>query len=118
MSATGAALDEARRLRGALRRYQAMAFVVGTMLLLLCVVAIPLQYAAGHPGMADVVAPLHGVCYIVYLLTVAELRYRARLPFRELLAMVGAGFLPGLAFVIERRISARFRLPDGPPALP
>jgi integral membrane protein len=106
---TADTLEEARRLRGALRRYQVMAVVVGTMLLLLVVVAIPLQYGAGHPGMADIVAPLHGFCYIAYLLTVADLARRAKLRIRELLAMVGAGFLPGLAFVIERRISAKFR---------
>lgn len=110
MSATAAELDAARRLRSAARRYQLMAFVVGTMLLLLVVVAMPLQYGAGHPGMAQVVAPLHGACYIVYLLTVADLARRAKLRILELLAMIGAGFLPGLAFVVERRISAKFRL--------
>jgi len=111
MSGTGVTLEQARRLRGALRRYQIMAVVVGTMLLLLCVVAIPLQYAAGHPGMAEIVAPLHGACYIVYLVTVAELALRARFRIPELLAMIGAGFLPGLAFVIERRVSAKFAVP-------
>jgi integral membrane protein len=109
MNATAAEPDQARRLRGAVRRYQVMAFVVGVMLLLLVVVAIPLQYGAGHPGMASVVAPLHGACYIVYLLAVADLARRARLRLLELVAMVGAGFLPGLAFVVERRISRKFR---------
>jgi integral membrane protein len=110
MSATAAGLDEARRLRGAARRYQVMAFVVGSMLLLLVAVAMPLQYAAGSPAMAQIVAPLHGACYIVYLLTVADLARRAKLRIMELLAMVGAGFLPGLAFVVERRISKKFHL--------
>ncbi len=112
MSATAVTGEDARRLRGAVGRYRAMAMVVGAMLLLLVVVAIPLQYGAGHPGLAGVVAPLHGACYVVYLLTVADLARRARLRIGELAAMIGAGFVPGLAFVVERRITRRFRAPS------
>lgn len=112
MRATDVKAEEARRLCGAVRRYRTMAMVVGAMLLLLVVVAIPLQYGAGHPGLADVVAPLHGACYVVYLLAVADLARRARLRLGELAAMIGAGFVPGLAFVVERRITRRFRAPS------
>ncbi|MGH9300207.1 MAG: DUF3817 domain-containing protein, partial [Acidimicrobiales bacterium] len=52
-------------LAGALLRYRVMAWIVGIMLMLLCFVAIPLQYAANEPAMAGVVAPLHGLLYIV-----------------------------------------------------
>jgi integral membrane protein len=87
-----------------------MAFSVGTMLILLCCVAIPLQYAAGEPAMAGVVAPLHGALYIVYLLTVADLARRCRLGLGQLVALVCAGFVPGLAFLVEHRTTRRIRL--------
>ncbi len=64
-------------------------------------------------------APLHGACYVVYLLCVADLARRARLSLRQIIAMVCAGFVPVLAFVVERRFSRRFRrelalTPQGP----
>lgn len=102
------AADESRPpIGGALLRYRVMAWLVGVMLILLCVVAIPLQYAAGHPGMANVVAPLHGFLYIVYLLTVADLARRARFRTGQIVALVCAGFVPGLAFVVEHRVTRR-----------
>jgi integral membrane protein len=89
----------------ALTRYRVMAVVVGTMLLVLVFVAMPLQYGFGHPGPADVISVVHGMLYIVYLLTVLDLARRQRLGLRQLAAMVCAGFLPFLAFFIERRIT-------------
>jgi integral membrane protein len=95
-------------MRDPLTRYRAMAMIVGTMLLVLVLVGMPLQYGFGRPGLADVVAPVHGILYIVYLLTVLDLARRdRRLSLRQLAAMVGAGFVPFLAFVIERRITVQ-----------
>lgn len=104
MSATAAppaALDRA------LRRYQVMAIVVGIGLLVLVLIGVPLQYGANVPAVANIVGPIHGILYIVYLLTVVDLYRRQRVSVPQLLAMIGAGFVPFLAFVIERRITAR-----------
>ncbi|HLI45373.1 MAG TPA: DUF3817 domain-containing protein [Acidimicrobiales bacterium] len=94
-------------LAGALWRYRLMAWTVGVMLLFLCVVAIPLQFAAGKPAVANVGFTIHGILYIVYLLTVADLWRRARFPLPQLIGLVCAGFLPGLAFYVEHRMTAR-----------
>lgn len=96
-------------LSGALRRYQVMAFVVGVGLLVLVLVGVPLQYAAGQPKVAQIVGPIHGFLYIVYLLAATDLARRARFSLLQMAAMIGAGFLPFLAFVIERRVSRRVR---------
>ncbi|MGI8492124.1 MAG: DUF3817 domain-containing protein [Acidimicrobiales bacterium] len=95
-------------MNGALIRYRVMAYTVGVFLLILVVVGIPLQIA-GHPGVVQVVGPIHGVLYIVYLLAALNLVYRARLSLWQMVLMVGAGLLPLLAFFIERRISAEVR---------
>src|SRR5579871_3145386 len=79
---------------GALLRYRVMAVVVGIGLLVLVGVGVPLRYAAGHPGLEEVVGPLHGALYIVYLVTAFDLARRERLPLLRLVAMVGAGFVP------------------------
>lgn len=90
-------------------RYRVMAYVVGTLLFVLCAVALPLQYAFGHPLFAKVGFDVHGIVFIVYLLTVADLSRRCHFGVRRIIAMVASGIVPGLAFVEERRITAALR---------
>lgn len=86
-------------------RYRIMAYVVGVMLIVLVCIAVPIQYAANRPTMAQVVSPIHGILYMIYLVTVWDLVRRGGFTRRQVVAMVGSGFVPGLAFVVERRIT-------------
>lgn len=90
----------------ALLRYRVMAYVVGVGLIILVFVGMPLQYGAGSKAVVSIVGPAHGFLYIVYLLAVLDLVRRARLSFWSMLAMVAAGLVPFLAFIVERRITA------------
>ena len=92
---------------GALLRYRVMAYIVGIGLLILVFVGVPLQYAANVPQVAQIVGPIHGALYIVYLIAALDLARRARFTLLQMAAMVGAGFLPFLAFVIEARVRRR-----------
>jgi integral membrane protein len=89
----------------ALKRYRIMAYLVGTGLLILVCVGVPLQYAGHNKSVVAVVGPIHGFLYIIYLVSVLDLMVRARLNLKQLVVMVCAGFLPGLAFIIEHHIS-------------
>ncbi|HUZ19248.1 MAG TPA: DUF3817 domain-containing protein [Acidimicrobiales bacterium] len=90
---------------GALTRYRVMAYIVGTGLLVLVLIGVPLQYAAGHPGVVAVAGPIHGFLYIIYLITAFDLARRARFTLWQMAAMIGAGLVPFLAFFVERRVS-------------
>jgi len=98
-------VDQARR--ATLIRYWVMAYVVGVGLLVLVLVGVPLQYAAAKPAVVQVVGPIHGFLYIVYLVTVADLAHRFRLGLGQVIALVAAGFVPFLAFVAERWMTRR-----------
>ena len=91
----------------ALTRYRVMAYVVGVMLLVLVVVAIPLKYATGIPEVSAVVSPVHGFLYIVYLLAAFDLARRARFTAKGTLLVVLAGVVPLVSFWAERRVTAR-----------
>lgn len=114
----------ARGLVGALSRYRLMAYLVGVGLLVLVLVGMPLQYGAHYAGVVAVVGPLHGGLYIVYLLAGTDLARRSRLTLVQLLLVIVAGFVPGVAFVVERWVARRVaaRLPreaaQGPVVLP
>ena len=101
-------LSDFSGLDGALLRYRVLAYVVGVGLAVLVFAGIPLQ-ALGHPQLVTILGPIHGVFYMLYLVAALDLARRARFGLAEMLAMVGAGFVPVLAFVIERRITRRVR---------
>jgi integral membrane protein len=84
-----------------------MAYIVGIGLIVLVLIGVPLQYAAGVPQVAEIVGPIHGVMYIIYLASAVDLARRAQLATRHLAVIALAGFLPFLAFFVERRIRAR-----------
>ena len=108
----GPATSRARSRRavlGALTRYRVMADIVGVGLIVLVFVGIPLQYGAGTKAVVAVVGPLHGFAYIVYLAAAYDLARRSRWTFIQLVAVIVAGFVPGLAFVAEHYTSKRVR---------
>ncbi len=103
----------AARARGALTRYRVMAWVTGTMLLVLCLEMV-LKYvfqvngvgADGeiNPVIGAWVPFVHGWIYVVYLVTVANLWSSMRWSLGRLVAMAAAGVVPVMSFVLERRI--------------
>ena len=99
----------APRTAGALTRYRVLAYVVGVMLLVLVAVAIPLKYAADVPEVSAVVSPIHGLFYVVYLITAFDLALKARFTAKGTVLVLLAGVIPFVSFVAERRVTARVR---------
>lgn len=95
------------RLRRSLLRYRVMAYVTGTFLLLLCVEMVAKYLLRdGEPWLGDWIAIWHGWIYVVYLVTVLDLWSSLRWAFPRLVALVLAGVVPGLSFVVEHRVTA------------
>ncbi len=92
-------------MNGALIRYRIIAWVVGTGLLILVLIGVPLQYAAHQKAVVSIVGPIHGFLYIVYLLATAELGFRARWSPVKLILVCLAGTIPFLSFVAERKVT-------------
>jgi integral membrane protein len=100
---------EAPATDGALLRYRVMAYVVGTLLVLLVCVAVPLKYWGDSPRLTTVLGIAHGYLYMTLLLTVADLWRRRRVPVVAVLLVALAGTIPFLSFVAERQVTARVR---------
>lgn len=96
-------------LRSPLDRYRLLAYVVGTGLVILVFVGVPLKYWAHSPDVAKYVGTAHGFLYIVYLVTVLELGLRYRLKPLRLLALASAGFVPFVSFIAEHYTTAYVR---------
>jgi integral membrane protein len=93
----------------ALIRYRVVAYVVGVVLVLFILVAMPLKYFADSPGFVAVIAPVHGFLYMVYLVVTFDLSMRAKWPLSRTVLLLLAGTVPFVSFVAERWATARVR---------
>jgi integral membrane protein len=84
-----------------------MAYLTGVVLIVLCFAGIPLQ-VAGHPAVANDVGVVHGILYIVYLVTAWLLARRLGLRPGPTVVMLLAGTVPVMTFIVERWASRRF----------
>jgi integral membrane protein len=95
--------------QSALTRYRVVAYVVGVLLLILALVAVPLKYIWHDPTLVAIVGPIHGFVYMVYLVVAFHLAVLARWPWRFTILVLLAGTVPFLSFVAERKVTRRVR---------
>jgi integral membrane protein len=98
-----------RGVRAALVRYRVMAYVVGFMLLVLTLVAMPIKYFGHNDAPVAVVGVAHGTLYAIFFLATLDLAVRARWRPLSALLVVVAGTIPFLSFVAERQVTGRMR---------
>jgi integral membrane protein len=109
-----AATAAIRSARAALAQYRVMAIVTGVMLLTLCAAMI-VKYVFGAWLGFDVpwgttatkyVGIAHGWIYVIYLVTVVRSWATMRWGWGRLAALVFAGVVPVMSFIVERRVVA------------
>lgn len=94
-----------------------MAYVVGTLLIVLILVGLPLKYLAAEGGnpqqvgvwISTVLGTAHGFLYMVFLLAAAMLARRARFSLGFTVAMLLLGTVPIASFWAERIVTRRVR---------
>lgn len=94
----------APKVRSSLGRYRVMAYVTGTLLLVLTA-AVVVKYTAGGDAATDVttvVGIAHGWLFIIYLIAVVDLAIKARLNWWRVILVAACGTIPVLTFVAER----------------
>jgi integral membrane protein len=92
----------------AFNAYRVLAVLIGVGLVTLVFVGVPLQ-ATGHRQVSEIVGPVHGFLYIVYLLLSANLWQRERWPLRFAIPVALAGVVPFLSFYAERKVTQAVR---------
>ena len=90
---------------GALQRYRVLANVVGVVLVVFLLIAVPLRYLGGEPRLSETISPVHGFLYVVYLGVTVDLARRAGWSVVRTLLVGLAGTVPFLSFVVERRMT-------------
>ena len=92
-------------MKGALQRYRVIANIVGVVLVVFLLIAVPLRYLGGEPRLSETNSPIHGFFYRVYLGVTIDLARRAAWSMRRTLMVMLSGTVPFLSFVVERRVT-------------
>ncbi|MGZ6826950.1 MAG: DUF3817 domain-containing protein [Mycobacteriales bacterium] len=104
MTATSTAPTGRPATDGALLRYRVMAYLVGTLLVILVGGVIfsvrPIEVGLGIA---------HGYLYLVLLASIADLWRRRRFPLTAVVLVALAGTIPFVSFYAERQITERIR---------
>jgi integral membrane protein len=95
--------------RGALQRYRIIANVVGVVLIVFILIAVPIRYLAGEPHLSETISPIHGFLYVIYLAATIDLSRRAGWSLSRTVGVMLAGTVPFLSFVVERRTTRDLR---------
>ena len=98
---SGISPEEATAIRGALLRYRVMAYLVGTLLIVLVCVGVPLKYFADNGTVVTWTGVPHGWLYMVLIITAYDLGRRVHWPWLRLILIALAGTIPFLSFVAE-----------------
>ena len=106
---TAPARDSEQAIAAALQRYRVMANVVGVLLILLVVVAVPLKYLADIPEPVTVLGTAHGWLYALFFLSAVDLALRAKWTLKGAIVALVLGTIPFLSFVAERTVTAKMR---------
>ncbi|MFC4051859.1 DUF3817 domain-containing protein [Actinomadura syzygii] len=91
-------------MEGAVTRYRILALVVGTLLVLLAIGMVLKYGPTDMPAMAGIVAQIHGVVYMVYLVAAYDMWRRTGWPLSRMALIVVGGFVPLMTFYVERKV--------------
>jgi integral membrane protein len=106
---TAPARDSEQAIAAALQRYRVMANVVGVLLILLMVVAVPLKYLADTPEPVTVLGTAHGWLYALFFLSAVDLALRAKWSLKGAVVALVLGTVPFLSFAAEHSVTRKMR---------
>lgn len=77
-----------------LKQLRAVAWLEGLSFLLLLLVAMPLKYLAGQPGMVRSVGMIHGVLFVAFAIYAIQAKIELGWSGRRLMRVFGTAFIP------------------------
>ena len=103
-------MDADRQLALVVRAYRFMAYLTGTVLIILCFVGIPLQVFANNLVIVKYVGTAHGIFDIIYVVVAFAMTrlVRMKLASPGTVIVLAAGTIPILTFFVERWVTHKY----------
>ena len=90
-------------MNAALKRYRIISYIVGTFLIVLVFIAVPLRYIWGIEELSLTISPIHGLGYMIYLVIGFHLAQQAGWRFwPHTVGLLLGGTVPIGSFFVER----------------
>ena len=89
-------------MRAAALRYRVMAYITGVLIIVVCFVGIPVQFAAHNTWIVNNVGTVHGFLYIIYIVFAYILAQKLKMKVGPTVLLLLAGTIPIMTFFVER----------------
>ncbi|MEZ0542054.1 DUF3817 domain-containing protein [Fibrella arboris] len=94
-------------------RLRLIGLAEGLSLLLLVFIAVPLKRIGGHPEAVQLIGPIHGLLFLLYVLTIIQAKTEYNWPLGKTMLALLASFIPGGTFYADHKVFRHLRtLPD------
>lgn len=84
-----------------LERFRKIALFEGVSFLLLLGIAMPLKYYAGMPIYVKITGWIHGILFLLYLVSLGDVTGKHKWPLLKVLAALLAGLIPFGTFILD-----------------
>lgn len=103
-------MDADRQLALVVGAYRFMAYLTGTVLIILCFVGIPLQVFANNLVIVKYVGTAHGILYIIYVVVAFLMTRLVRMKIASpgTVIVLLAGTIPIMTFVVEHWVRQKY----------
>ncbi len=93
-------------------RLRFLGLLEGVSLLLLVGIAVPAKHLYGHPVLVEVIGPIHGVLFLLFVFNALSVgaEYQWKFKTTAWLILV-ASFVPFGTFYIDRKVLSKLKLP-------
>ena len=103
-------MNSPEALKLAVRAYRTMAYLTGTMLIILCFICIPIQVFGHNNVPVAIVGTAHGILYMIYIVVAFTMTRFVRMKVASpgTIIVLLAGTIPVLTFVVERWVTRTY----------
>ena len=91
-------------LKTSIGRLRLMGILEGASLLILIGICVPLKHMAGDPRGSEIIGPIHGVFFILYIIFLIQVKMELGWPWNKTLIAVIACFIPFGTFYVNAKI--------------
>jgi integral membrane protein len=85
-------------------RLRVIGLLEGISYLVLLFIAVPLKRFAGHPEAVQLIGPIHGLLFLLYVMTVIQAKTEFQWPLGRTLLALAASVIPGGTFWADQTI--------------
>ena len=91
----------------AIGRFRVIAICEGISFLILLLIAMPLKYFAGYPQAVLIVGWIHGFLFIVYIISVIDVKIVKKWSITKSIIALAASLIPLGPFILDKKILSK-----------